>query len=176
MIFTPTPLSGAYVVDIEPHEDNRGFFARAWCQKEFEAKGLNTRIVQINIGYNKRRGTVRGMHFQLPPDAEVKAVRCVRGAVYDVILDLRAGSPTYKKWFGVELTESNHKLIYIPEGFAHGYQALRDDTETIYQNSAFYAPSSASGVRYNDPAFQIKWPLPVEVLSEQDKKWPDFKD
>ncbi|MBD0291002.1 MAG: dTDP-4-dehydrorhamnose 3,5-epimerase [Thermoleophilia bacterium] len=173
MIFTETDLSGAYVVDLERREDERGFFARAWCRNEFVDAGLSPDLVQCNISYNRRRGTVRGMHYQLPPDAEVKLVRCTRGAVYDVIVDLREGSPTYTRWIGVELSGENGRALYVPEGFAHGYQTLADETETFYQVSAFYAPGAERGLRWDDPAIAIRWPLPGDpVISEKDRSWP----
>jgi dTDP-4-dehydrorhamnose 3,5-epimerase len=175
VIFTPTELEGAYVVDVEPREDERGFFARAWAREEFEAHGLSTEVAQANIAFNRRKGTLRGMHFQHPPHAEVKLVRCTRGALYDVIVDLRASSPTWKQWLGVELTAENHRMLYIPEGFAHGYQTLADDTEAYYQVSEFYAPQAEGGVRWDDPAFGIEWPDPnPSVMSEKDRAWPDY--
>jgi dTDP-4-dehydrorhamnose 3,5-epimerase len=175
LLFTETKLKGAFVLEIEPREDNRGFFARTFCQHEFQSHGLNPLVVQCNIAYNKKKGTMRGMHFQNAPHAEAKLVRCTRGAIQDVVLDLRPGSPTFKQWVSAELTEDNHKMLYIPEGCAHGYQTLSETAEVLYQVSQFYAPDSASGVRHNDPAFGIKWPLEVTSISEIDKKWPDFK-
>ncbi|MBZ5695447.1 MAG: dTDP-4-dehydrorhamnose 3,5-epimerase [Acidobacteriia bacterium] len=176
MLFTETKLKGAFVLEPERREDNRGFFARTFCQHEFEAHGLNPLVVQCNIAYNKKKGTLRGMHFQNAPFQEAKLVRCTRGAIQDVILDLRPDSPTYKQWVSAELNEDNHRMLYVPEGFAHGYQTLTETAEVIYQVSQFYAPESASGVRHNDPAFGIRWPLEVTSISELDKKWPDFKD
>ncbi len=175
MIFAETKLKGAFVLEPERREDHRGFFARTFCKHEFEAHGLNPRVVQCNIAYNKRKGTLRGMHFQDPPHQEAKLVRCTKGAIYDVILDLRPASPTYKQWVSVELTEENHKMLYVPEGFGHGYQTLTETTEIIYQVSQFYAPESARGVRHNDPAFGIQWALPVAVISPVDEGWPDHK-
>jgi dTDP-4-dehydrorhamnose 3,5-epimerase len=175
LIFTASKLKGAFVLEPERREDQRGFFARTFCQHEFEAHGLNPLVVQCNIAYNKRKGTMRGMHFQNPPHQEAKLVRCTKGAIFDVILDLRRDSPTYKQWVSAELTEDNHKMLYVPEGFAHGYQTLTEVSEIIYQVSQFYAPESASGVRHDDPAFAIQWPLPVAVISDLDRKWPDFK-
>ena len=175
MFFTETKLKGAFVLVPERREDNRGFFARTFCQREFEAHGLNPVVVQCNIAYNSKKGTLRGMHFQNPPFQEAKLVRCTKGAILDVILDLRADSPTYKRWASAELSEDNHKMLYIPEGFAHGYQTLTETTEIIYQVSQFYAPESAGGVRHNDPAFGIDWPLEVSAISELDKSWPDYK-
>jgi dTDP-4-dehydrorhamnose 3,5-epimerase len=176
MQFTETELAGAYVIDLERREDERGFFARAWCAAEFASHGLDTRISQCNISFNERLGTLRGMHYQVPPHAEVKVVRCTRGAVYDVIVDLRPESPTYRSWIAVELTAQNGRLLYVPEGFAHGYQTLEDETETFYQVSVPYTPDAERGVRWNDPAFGIEWPdAPERVISEKDRSWPDFE-
>lgn len=175
MIFKETGLPGAYVVDLEPHADERGFFARAWCQREFEARGLTAQVVQCSISYNKRRGTLRGMHYQAPPHEEVKLVRCTRGCIYDVIIDLRSDSPTYKQHFGIELGEQNRTMLYVPEGFAHGFLTLEDDTEVFYQMSAFYAPESARGVRWNDPAFGIEWPATVQNIKDRDQSYPNFE-
>lgn len=174
MIFTETKLKGAYIVDLEKREDERGFFARGWCQNEFEAHGLTPRVAQVNISSNKKRGTLRGMHYQIAPYEETKLVRCTRGALYDVIVDLRPASPTYRQWFGVELTADNYKMLYVPEGFAHGFITLQDETEATYQVSQFYTPGSERGLRYNDPAFGIEWPAEVQVISEKDKSWPDY--
>lgn len=174
MIFIETELKGAHIIELERREDNRGFFARTWCQQEFAAHGLVARIVQVNLSYNHTRGTLRGMHFQTAPYAETKLVRAVRGAIYDVIIDLRPDSPTYKRWIGVELTADNHRALYVPEGFAHGFQTLEDHTDVLYEMSAFYTPLAASGLRYNDPAFDITWPLPVSIISERDTSWADF--
>lgn len=176
MIFTQTDLEGAFIIDLERIEDDRGFFARAWSRNEFEEHGLETRVAQCNLSFNKRRGTLRGMHLQRPPHAEVKLVRCTRGAIYDVIIDLRKESPSYERWIGVELTEDNGRMLYVPEGFAHGFQTLADDTESFYMVSEFYTPSAEAGVRWDDPAFGIEWPLgePTEI-SEKDKNWPDYR-
>lgn len=174
MIFIETELKGAHIIELERREDNRGFFARTWCQQEFAAHGLVARIVQVNLSYNHTRGTLRGMHFQTAPYAETKLVRAVRGAIYDVIIDLRPDSPTYKRWIGVELTADNHRALYVPEGFAHGFQTLEEHTDVLYEMSAFYTPLAASGLRYNDPAFDITWPLPVSIISERDTSWADF--
>jgi dTDP-4-dehydrorhamnose 3,5-epimerase len=174
MIFTETKLPGAYIIDIQKLEDTRGFVARAWCQKEFAAHGLSPCLVQANISWNKRQGTLRGMHYQVAPYAEAKLVRCTRGAIYDVIIDVRPNSPTYKQWIGVELRADNYKLLYVPEYFAHGFQTLEDNTEVTYQVSQFYAPGSERGTRYNDPAFGIEWPIAVHVISDKDKSWPDY--
>ncbi len=174
MIFTETQLPDAYVIDAERHADHRGFFARLWCQRELEERGLNTRVAQVNAGFTLRQGGLRGVHFQLAPRREVKIVRCTRGALFDVILDLRPESPTHKRWVGVELTADSRRMVYVPEGCAHGYQALVDNTEMYYQTSEFYAPELARGVRYDDPAFGIAWPLPVTSISDADRSWPDF--
>lgn len=174
MIFTETKLKGAYIIDLERREDNRGFFARTWCQQEFEAQGLVAGIVQANTSYNKLKGTLRGMHYQNAPFAETKLVRAVRGAIYDVIIDLRPDSATYMGWIGVELTADNRRSLFVPEGFAHGFQTLEDDTDVTYQVSAFYTPGAEGGARYNDPAFNIEWPLAVSVLSDKDATWPDY--
>jgi dTDP-4-dehydrorhamnose 3,5-epimerase len=174
MIFTETPLKGAFVVDIEERKDNRGAFARTFCAKEFEAHGLKPFVAQCNLSYNFKAGTLRGMHYQIPPAAETKLVRCTKGKIYDVIVDLRPDSPTYLKHFGVELSEENHRALYIPEMFAHGYQAMTERTEVDYQVGEFYTPGYERGALYNDPAFKIKWPLPVSVISEKDANWPAF--
>ena len=174
MIFTETELKGAYIIEIEKLKDHRGFFARAWCQNEFKAQGLTSSVVQANVSSNKKKGTLRGMHYQLSPYEETKLVRCTRGAIYDVIIDLRPASPTYTQWIGVELTEENYKMLYVPENFAHGFQSLKDDTEVTYQVSQFYTPGSESGIRWDDPAFSLKWPIEVQVISDKDKSWPDY--
>jgi dTDP-4-dehydrorhamnose 3,5-epimerase len=174
MIFTKTKLPGAFIIELEEHGDDRGFFARAWCKKEFEAYGLNLEWVQANLAHTKSKGTLRGLHYQVDPYQEAKLMRCIRGAIYDVIVDLRSNSPTYKQWLGVELTADNRKMLYIPEGFAHGYQSLMDNSETFYQVSQFYSPGSERGVRYNDPAFRIEWPLEVKMISDKDNSWPNY--
>lgn len=174
MVFTETILRGAYIIDIQKINDDRGFFARSWCKNEFIAHGLNTDFVQANIGFSKKRGTLRGLHYQIPPYEEVKLVRCTNGAIYDVIIDLRPGSPTHKQWIGVELRADNWRMLYIPEGFGHGYQTLTDEAEIFYQTSQFFAPDFARGVRFNDPAFEIEWPMPVQVISLVDRSWPDY--
>lgn len=176
MIFRETELPGAYAIDLERHSDERGFFARAWCQREFEEHGLNPRLVQCNISYNEGRGTLRGMHYQVPPHEEAKLVRCTRGSIYDVIIDLRSDSPTYKEHFGIELNDENRTMLYVPEGFAHGFLTLEDDTEIFYQMSEFYAPEAARGVRWDDPAFGIDWPAPVRHIKDRDQSYPDFAD
>ena len=171
MIFTETKLKGAYIIDIERLEDSRGFFARAFCQKEFEAHGLKPLIAQANVAFNHQKGTMRGMHFQFPPAAETKIVRCTRGEIIDIIVDLRPDSPTYLQHVAVELTEDNHRSLYVPERFAHGYQVLRDNTETSYQVGEFYAPGVEGGLLYNDPRLGLEWPLPVSVISDKDQHW-----
>ncbi len=175
MKFMETKLKGAYIIEPERLEDERGFFARTFCQKEFEANGLNTRLVQCSISYNKRKGTLRGMHYQVAPMAEAKLVRCTRRAIYDVIIDLRQESSTYCKWAAMELTADNRLMVYIPEGFAHGFQTLEDDTEVFYQMSELYAPEYARGVRWDDPAFGIEWPLFKKIVSNKDCKYLDFQ-
>ena len=174
MQFTATSLPGAWLIDLKKINDDRGFFARAWCRDTLIKQGLNPHATQLNVGFSHRVGTLRGMHYQKAPHAEVKIVRCTRGAVFDVIVDLRADSPTRGKWFGVELSQENLTQLYVPEGFAHGYQTLTDNAEIYYMTTQVYAAGSASGVRYDDPAFGIHWPLPVAVISEPDRKWPDF--
>ncbi len=171
MIFTETKLAGAFIVDLEPRKDSRGFFARLFCQNEFAAHGLKPLVAQANIGANRQRGTVRGMHFQFPPAPETKYVRCVRGAVLDIIVDLRPESPTYLRHVAVELSARNQRGIYIPERFAHGYQTLEDDTDTIYMVGEFYTPGVEGGLRHDDPILELSWPLPVEVISEKDRNW-----
>jgi|SRR3972149_5563609 len=173
MIFRETKLKGAFIIELEKREDDRGFFARAWCKKEFEEHGLTSNVVQSNIAFNKRKGTLRGLHYQDAPYGEVKVVRCTRGSLYDVMVDLRPGSTTFRQWLGVELTPDNNKMVYIPEGFAHGYQTLEDNTEVTYQVSQFYFPDFERGLRYDDPAIGIDWPLIVKIISEKDKGWPD---
>ena len=174
MLFEETDLCGAWLIEAEPAHDERGFFARTFCAREFATRGLTTHFVQNSTSQSKRRGTLRGMHFQRPPHGEVKVVSCLRGALWDVIIDLRPGSPTYRQWQGFELTAANRRQLYIPEGFAHGFQTLCDDTQAGYLISAFYVPEAAAGVRYDDPAFGIAWPLPVSVISDKDRSWPDF--
>jgi dTDP-4-dehydrorhamnose 3,5-epimerase len=174
MIFTETPLRGAYLIDLEKRSDDRGFFARVSCEREFGAHGLEHRFVQTNNSLSVRRGTLRGMHYQLAPNAETKLVRCLRGGLYDVILDLRKGSPTFGRWYGAELTEENRRMMYVPKGFGHGFLTLRDDSEALYFVDEFYAPERERGIRWNDPAFGIEWPIPPEVVSEKDRAFPGF--
>jgi dTDP-4-dehydrorhamnose 3,5-epimerase len=175
VIFTATQLDDAWLIDLDPREDERGFFARIWCRQELAAQGLDTEIAQESLSFNRHRGTVRGLHFQRPPHAETKIVRCTRGGIFDVIVDLRPQSPSYLGWQGFELTAENRKALYVPKGFAHGFQTLADSSEIVYQISEFYAPNSAGGCRYDDVAFGIAWPLPVTVISERDLSWPSFK-
>jgi dTDP-4-dehydrorhamnose 3,5-epimerase len=174
MIFTETRLKGAYVIDLERLADERGFFARTWCQREFEAHGLNASLVQCNISFNEKKGTLRGMHFQVVPRAEAKLVRCTAGAIFDVIVDLRRDSGTFKQWTGVELSADNRRMLYVPEGFAHGFLTLLDNTEVFYQMSEFYSAEHARSVRWNDPAFGIQWPGEALIISERDHSHPDF--
>jgi len=173
--FLETRLIDAYIVEPQLMEDERGFFARAWCEREFEEQKLASRMVQANISGNRKRGTLRGLHYQAAPHEEAKLVRCTRGAIYDVIIDLRPGSASYEQCLGVELTADNRRMLYVPEGFAHGYQTLADDTEVAYQVSTFYAPNVERGVRWDDPAFGIEWPITDDlVISEKDRAWPDY--
>ncbi len=175
MIFTPSKVHGAWIVDLDRRTDERGSFARAWCQREFAAHGLDATLAQINVSHNIHRGTLRGMHFQAAPYAETKIVSCTRGAIYDVALDLREDSPTYLQWDAVELTADNRRMFYLPEGCAHGFQTLTDDSEVLYFMSEFYAPGYGRGVRHDDPAFAIEWPLHITCLSEADRSWPAYE-
>lgn len=174
MIFTKTKLAGAYVIDPEPMEDDRGFFARTWCEKDAVKFGLNPHVAQCNVSFNKKKGTLRGMHYQVAPHAEAKLVRCTRGSLYDVVVDLRPGSKTFRQWLAIELTVENHRMLYVPEGFAHGFETLTDDTEVYYQMSESFVPDCARAIRWNDAAIGIEWPLPVTVISERDKNYPDL--
>lgn len=174
MIFTPTKLRDAYIVEIEKREDDRGFFARSWCRREFAERRMVSDLAQANVSFSLKRGTLRGMHYQMKPYEETKLIRCTRGAIYDVIIDLRPNSTTYGQWVGAELTADNYKMLYVPEGLAHGFQTLSDDAEVAYQMSQFFTPGAARGIRYNDPAFGIQWPMKVEVISSEDASWPDF--
>ena len=171
MRFTETKLAGAFLIDLERREDNRGFFARTFCQNEFAEHGLNTTIAQANLAFNRYKGTLRGMHFQFPPKAESKLVRCPRGGIVDIIVDLRPESPTYLEHVSVELSAANGRSIYVPRRFAHGYQALEDDTETTYMVGEFYAPELEGGLRHDDPRLGIEWPLPVGEMSPKDRAW-----
>lgn len=174
MQFTEIKLKGAFVLDLELREDPRGFFARTFCQKEFTSHGLKPDVAQCNCSFNHKKGTMRGMHYQLPPAAETKLVRCTRGAIFDAIIDLRADSPTYMQWFGVELTEHNRRQLLVPEMFGHGYLTLTDNAEVTYQVGEFYTPGYERGIRYDDPAFGIQWPVPIEVISDKDAAWPPY--
>jgi dTDP-4-dehydrorhamnose 3,5-epimerase len=177
MRFRETRLKGAYEIDLELHSDDRGSFARTYCWREFEAHGLNPRVVQCNVSCNKQRGTLRGMHYQEAPYQEDKLIRCLRGALYDVIVDLRRDSPTFRQWTAVELRAQPGQpsgMLYVPAGFAHGFQTLEDDTEVSYQMSEFFAPEAAQGFRWNDPAIAIDWPEPVRMMSDRDRQYPDL--
>jgi dTDP-4-dehydrorhamnose 3,5-epimerase len=176
MIFTETPLKGAYVIDPERIEDERGFFARTWCQREFEKHGLEAAVAQCSISFNQKTGTLRGMHFQTAPHAERKLVRCTAGIVYDVIVDLRRKSETFRHWFATELSADNRRMLFIPEGFAHGFLTLTDNTEVYYQISEYHVPESSRGVRWNDPAFAISWPSCPQIVSQRDTEYADFTD
>jgi len=174
LIFTETKLPGAFVIEPEEHEDPRGSFARTFCQREFESHGLNTRVAQCSISFSKRKGTLRGMHFQIAPFAEAKLIRCTAGSIYDVIIDLRPSSPSFKQHFAVELSAENRRMLYVPEQFAHGLQTLEDNTEVFYQMSQFYSAEHARGVRWDDPAFGIAWPANKRTIIERDRSYPDF--
>lgn len=179
MIFKETSLREAFVIEIEPRVDERGLFVRTFCQKEFAKIGFSKQIVQINHSVTRQRGTIRGMHYQVPPACEIKIIRCVQGTAFDVMVDIRAGSPTFMQWHGVELSKENMRMVYIPEGFAHGFQTLTDNAELIYHHSAFYRPEYEHGLRFDDPALAINWPLPVGFISPKDQDYPitdnDFK-
>lgn len=175
MKFTATKVPGAFEIRPELHEDSRGFFARSWCRMEFQEHGLNPALAQCNISFNNRKGTLRGLHFQATPHEEAKLVRCTRGAVYDVVVDLRPSSPAYKQWIALELTSDNHAMLYVPEGCGHGFLTLEDDTEVFYQMSEFFYPDAGRGFRWDDPAFSIAWPEKVQVISDRDASYPDFK-
>jgi dTDP-4-dehydrorhamnose 3,5-epimerase len=174
--FAETFLKGAYIVEMEPHRDERGFFARTWCRQEFEAHNLNPNLAQCSTSFNKRRGTLRGLHYQADPYPEAKLVRCTRGSIYDLIVDIRPGSTTFKKWLSVELSAENLLMLYVPEGFAHGFQTLEDDTEVFYQISEFYHPECSRGIGWNDPGFDFRWPIEERIMSERDQSFPDFKE
>lgn len=174
IIFTETKLKGAFLIDVERREDQRGFFARTFCEREFASHDLNTRFVQCNISFNKLKGTLRGMHYQAAPCEEIKLIRCTSGAIFDAIIDLRPDSPTFKAHFAAVLSAENRKMLYIPEGFAHGFQTLQSETEVFYQMSQFYSPEHARGVRWNDPAFGIEWPAGERIIIDRDDSYPDF--
>jgi dTDP-4-dehydrorhamnose 3,5-epimerase len=175
MITTETELYNAYIIDLKKKEDERGFFTRSFCEKKLLENGISFQIAQVNISYNDDKHTLRGMHYQADPYGEAKLVRCPKGAIFDVIIDLRVGSPTFMEWTGIELTEQNLRMLYVPEGFAHGFITLEDETEVVYLMSEFYKPEAGRGVRWNDPAFAIDWPATPKVISDKDKSWPDFK-
>ncbi len=175
MIFTETTLQGAFIIDLDRKSDDRGYFARMFCGNEFEQHGLKPIVAQCNLSFNHQKGTLRGMHYQIPPATETKLVRCIRGAIYDVIVDLRPDSPSYLRHVGVELTPENGRSLYVPELFAHGYQTLTDDTEVMYAVSEFYTPNCERGARYNDPAFGIEWRLPITTISEKDASWVSYE-
>ncbi len=174
MIFTETKLKGAFVIELKKIEDDRGFFARSWCKDEMEAHGLNANVVQNNVSFNNKKGTFRGIHFQNDPYQETKLVRCTKGAIFDIIFDLRKNSPTYLQSFGVELTEGNYKMLYVPEDFGHAYMTLQDNTEVSYQVTQFYMPGAEAGIRWNDPAFEIELPIEPVIISDRDKSHPDY--
>jgi dTDP-4-dehydrorhamnose 3,5-epimerase len=174
MDYYETKLPGVFEIRIAPQHDERGFFARTWCQREFEEHGLSSRLVQCSLSFNTRKGTLRGIHYQVAPHAEIKLVRCTRGSIYDVIVDLRVQSPTFKNWIAVVLTSEERNMLYVPEGCAHGFLTLEDHTEVFYQMSEFYDAESARGVRWDDPAFRVAWPETVQVISERDRAYPDF--
>jgi dTDP-4-dehydrorhamnose 3,5-epimerase len=174
MKFIKTKLGGAFIIEPEVIKDERGFFARTWCRRESKAFDLDADWVQCNVSFNRLSGTLRGMHYQAPPWEEIKLVRCTRGAIYDVIIDLRSDSKTLSQWVGAELTAENHHMMYVPKGFAHGFLTLADESEVFYQMSQFYSPEHAHGVRWNDPAFGIEWPIDVKVITDRDRAYPDF--
>lgn len=174
MWFTELSLDGAYQIEPDPYEDDRGLFARVFCKEEFSQKGLATQMVQSNTSFNPHEGTLRGMHFQRPPHREAKLVRCTRGSIFDVMIDLRPGSPTHTEWYGAELTEDNRRMLYVPEGFAHGFLTLEPQTEVFYQVSEFYAPEAEGGVRWNDPTFDIDWPTDPQIISKKDRNLEDY--
>lgn len=174
-MFVETFLKGAFIIDLEKRGDDRGFFARAFCRQEFAGHGLEVQVAQCNISFNERKGTLRGMHYQVAPFEEAKLVRCTMGSIYDAIIDLRPASPTFGRSFGVELTARNRTMLYVPRGFAHGFQTLEDNTEVFYQMSQFYSAEHSRGVRWNDPAFDIKWPPDKRIINERDQKYSDFR-
>lgn len=174
MKFIPIPLKGAYIIELEKKGDERGFFGRTYCEKEFQQAGLDNHFVQINNSLSSQKGTLRGMHYQMHPHSETKIVRCIKGALYDVVLDLNTNSPTFGQSYGVELSDDNRKMMYVPKGFAHGFLTIQDETEAFYLVSEFYAPQSERGIRWNDPKFGIKWPFDPVVVSDKDKNHPLF--
>lgn len=176
MKFIETALKGAFIIEINQMTDERGFFGRSWCKREMEEHGLNGNVVQANTSFSKTKGTLRGMHYQKHPHEETKLIRCTKGAIYDVIVDLRKDSPTYLKWFGIELSETNYKMLYVPEKFAHGFITLTDDAEVTYLVTEFYTPGAEAGLRFDDPTLKIDWPLEATVISEKDRQHPDFDE
>jgi len=176
MIFLETDIKGVYVIEIKKLEDDRGFFGRSWCKNEMAAYGLNPNVVQQNTSLSVHAGTLRGMHYQKHPFEETKLIRCTKGAIYDVVIDLRPDSQTFRNWFGIELTEDNHKMLYVPEKFAHGFITLKENCEVTYLVTQFYTPGSEAGLRWNDKMFGIRWPMEVKVISEKDSSFPDFKE
>jgi dTDP-4-dehydrorhamnose 3,5-epimerase len=174
MIFNPTTIPDVMIVELEKCEDARGYFARAWCEREFTEHGL-PRFVQTNMSMSRQKGAIRGLHYQLAPHGEAKYIRCIRGAIFDVVVDIRPDSPTFKQWFGIELTAENRKAVFVPEGLPHAYQALADDAEVIYSSSCAYTPGAERGVRWNDPAFKIDWPIKQAIVSEKDSNWPNYE-
>lgn len=176
MIFTETKIKGVYILEIKKLGDERGFFGRSWCRNEMEAHGLNPDVVQANTSFSHHKGTLRGMHYQKHPFEETKLIRCTKGAIYDVVIDLRPDSSTYRNWFGIELSENNYKMLYVPEKFAHGFITLQDNCEVSYLVTQFYTPGSEAGLRWNDPQFGITWPLEVKVISEKDNNFPNFEE
>jgi dTDP-4-dehydrorhamnose 3,5-epimerase len=176
MIFNKTEFNGVYIIELEKKTDERGFFARAWDKKKFEEHGLNSKLIQCNISFNKKKGILRGMHYQIAPYEEAKLIRCTKGKIFDVVIDLRSKSNTFKQWFGIEISDENYKMLYVPEGFAHGFQTLEDNTEVFYQMSEMYMPDYVRGVRYNDEIFNIGWPITPTIISEKDRIYPSFKE
>ena len=176
MQFKTTNIRDVYVVDLDKHNDERGYFARAWCKNEFDKMGLKSTIVQCNLSFNHKKGTLRGMHYQIHPFEEVKMVRCIQGKIFDVVIDLRKDSDTYKQWIGIELSDENHRMLYVPEGFAHGYQTLEDNSIVYYQVTEFYQPGSETGTRWDDPAFKIEWPHKITSISDKDRNHPDYTE
>jgi dTDP-4-dehydrorhamnose 3,5-epimerase len=176
MIFTETKLKGAFILEVEKHEDERGFFGRSWCTNEMKKHGLNANVLQANISFNKKRGTLRGMHYQIAPYQEAKLVRCSGGSIFDVIIDLRKDSPTFKQWIGVELSQANYKMLYVPEDFAHGFITLENNSEISYLMTEIFVPDAGATIRWNDPLFNIIWPLEPTILSVKDSSQPDFEN
>jgi len=174
--FSPTPLNGVFIIENKKFEDERGFFLRCWDAKEFSKSGLNPNVVQCNTSYTKKKGTIRGLHYQIFPHQESKLIWCIKGEIFDVIVDLRPESKTFKKWFSIQLTSDNYKMLYVPEGFAHGFQSLKDEVKIFYQNSQHYAPEFERGIRWDDPTFNINWPLKPTLISKKDKSWRNFQE